>query len=1076
MGKSAARDTMVLLLSVLLLVMSSTSSASFLDKDKVRSIRANSAKPTRNLSFVHSSRHRCGNREYGFPKRTDKIAATFLSKLRGGSNKSESVANGGANESTTDNNGKRTSSKAKENRNRNKNKYKKQLVHKDENKNKRSDSNTKNKRKVTTDEEEEVVDEENGVDCDHSLGSRENKSDTSSIKLIEQNRPSKLFLVDPFRMNELARYEASIEQEVETNDENDDAEEETTPIAARKEMSHESKNEEDDEERDRRNKKGKKKWDRTKAATVTEPPTNEGSKSGEEGEPLIASDDGEVSNGLEEDPRIEGDEQTTKSDSVTTDDSNSFWWVDVWTQHLSDPEDFEGEHVGDADVEEGIDIDVALEIVDKERSGSSESNGKFGIEDGSEVKEKRSKGRKKKNKGDRSTSENIKLSKAPDGNITVSSDIVCPSVIEAEESSTKENAATSTADENAKMAVSELDVAPSYLSSGAWITIDNLLTIGLASKYPALRFSRKIRTVRKLSARITGLHGVMSGKPIRSLSDLMNGTDTDIDTNSTNIDHGSMYSIKKQIAAIDKARERVELAEAEEKVRRRKRSFFGFRVKSDVEIEAAVHKIQKSEDDPTSDKEKIEKTKVPQKSPEEMEEEYQRMERVREIDTLISEGQRQLAELICEKDVLQRRPNPLFNYTTKETITRTEVSTNDEAVIDGIHQSGSQTDPNATKKVKIQATRKIIFPPDDLVAEYLDMMLSTRRLTKMNHTQLWREGENAEDDDEESIGDDLFTPSADVHRLYQRSPRDSDGNGSKKGSRNGKKGGGGSWLLRQSIGNGPTLGEKIGQAAETAAYKAVTNALMSFLARLISSLHGINVMKHSDIRLVLEQSPDLPPVPKDGIIRGDHSNYAEETIKTVMRQKSRRSKKRSSKRRLSETLFVQQEAVTETLLSHVQISAPLLKLFPLAWQRALLGNIIALSCAIISDFVEGLHFQILGHELSFSFRPITEVDMARHFQMAGGRFNQRRYKAAEFEAAVQATAEDLKEELKFLDSWHERALGSGVLRTQIADMIARIVLTLTDDVLSGARMDLWSVQAGGPRMLAGLEHRIEERS
>lgn len=100
--------------------------------------------------------------------------------------------------------------------------------------------------------------------------------------------------------------------------------------------------------------------------------------------------------------------------------------------------------------------------------------------------------------------------------------------------------------------------------------------------------------------------------------------------------------------------------------------------------------------------------------------------------------------------------------------------------------------------------------------------------------------------------------------------------------------------------------------------------------------------------------------------------------------------------------------------------------------------------------------------------------MARHFQMAGGRFNQRRYKAAEFEAAVQATAEDLKEELKFLDSWHERALGSGVLRTQIANMIARIVLTLTDEVLSGARMDLWSAQAGGPRMLAGLEHRIEE--
>jgi hypothetical protein len=355
------------------------------------------------------------------------------------------------------------------------------------------------------------------------------------------------------------------------------------------------------------------------------------------------------------------------------------------------------------------------------------------------------------------------------------------------------------------------------------------------------------------------------------------------------------------------------------------------------------------------------------------------------------------------------------------------------------------------------------------------MMLSTRRLTKMNHTDLWKEIQNDEDDDaeDESIGDDLFTASANAHRLYQGSPSvTKNGNGIGK---NGKKnGGGGSWLLRQSIGNGRSLGEKIGQAAETAAYKAVASALMGGLARSISSLHGINVMKHSDIRLFLEQSPDLPPVPRDGIINGNHQNYAEETIKTVMRRKTRRSKKRSSKYRLSEASFVQQEAVTETLLSHVQISAPLLKLFPLAWQRALLGNIIALSCALISDFLDGLHFQILGHELSFAFRPITEVDMARHFQMAGGRYNQRRYKAAEFEAAVQATAEDLKEELKFLDSWHERALGSGVLRTQIANMIARIVLTLTDEVLSGARMDLWSVQAGGPRMLAGLEHRIEE--
>jgi len=140
----------------------------------------------------------------------------------------------------------------------------------------------------------------------------------------------------------------------------------------------------------------------------------------------------------------------------------------------------------------------------------------------------------------------------------------------------------------------------------------------------------------------------------------------------------------------------------------------------------------------------------------------------------------------------------------------------------------------------------------------------------------------------------------------------------------------------------------------------------------------------------------------------------------------------------------------------------------------LLGNIISLSTAVISDFLDGLCFQILGHQLSFSFRPITEEDMIQHFQtMSGRRLNHRKYKAAEFEAAVRATAEDVAEELKFLDRWHERALGSGVLREQLSHMIARIVLTLTDEILVAARMDLWSAQAGGPRILAGLEYRIE---
>jgi hypothetical protein len=89
----------------------------------------------------------------------------------------------------------------------------------------------------------------------------------------------------------------------------------------------------------------------------------------------------------------------------------------------------------------------------------------------------------------------------------------------------------------------------------------------------------------------------------------------------------------------------------------------------------------------------------------------------------------------------------------------------------------------------------------------------------------------------------------------------------------------------------------------------------------------------------------------------------------------------------------------------------------------------------------------------------------------GDGFNRQKAKPEEFEAAVRATAEDMSENLKFLDRWHERALGSGMLRMQIATLIARLVLTLIDDVLGGARMDLWAAHAGGPRVVAGLEYR-----
>jgi len=248
---------------------------------------------------------------------------------------------------------------------------------------------------------------------------------------------------------------------------------------------------------------------------------------------------------------------------------------------------------------------------------------------------------------------------------------------------------------------------------------------------------------------------------------------------------------------------------------------------------------------------------------------------------------------------------------------------------------------------------------------------------------------------------------------------------------------------------------------------------MSLLAQSIAAMHGLNVMTHSDIRLFTESAQDLPPVSRD-VFGGE--DYAQETIRKVIRKGSKRKKRKKHKsyhygHDMSEDTFIQRDAVVETLISHCQISAPLLKLFPLAWQRAIIGNIITLITAIVSDFCDGMQFQILGHQLSFCFKPITEADMIQHIGVGGFRFNHRRANPKEFEAAVRATAQDISGSLAFLDRWHQRALGGDMLRAQIANLISRIVLTLVDEVLSGARMDLWSSQVGGPRMVAALEYR-----
>jgi hypothetical protein len=546
--------------------------------------------------------------------------------------------------------------------------------------------------------------------------------------------------------------------------------------------------------------------------------------------------------------------------------------------------------------------------------------------------------------------------------------------------------------EGANAETGEKEDPTPFTSSGHWPLIDNFLTLGLARKHPSLRLSTQLRSFRKVTANATGLHGLISGK-------------REIYPPSNSFDEAYRGLVRRRIAAIDRARARVDLISNVSSVTRRRRGLFGRKEQISKDGEYAF--IVKKQRDAAQ--------------------EMRRRERVTEIDKQILAGQKRIMELSCEKDFIQRRPNPLWNYT-------------------------GQLDPDPIKTgskshKSDEVSREFNFPPKDLVDDYLDMLFSSGRLVRLNHTDLWRNAVNEEDDED----DELRTPIAGDVEIGRR-------------RRNGNTNSG-NWLLR----NG--LGEKIGETAETAAYKAVCTAIMGVLARCLSAIHGVNIMAYSDIRLFMDQTPDLPPLAA-GIIPGSGAggNYAQEALSDAMRRGVRK-KKRSKNRSFEGDDFMQRDAVVETLLSHCQLSAPLLQLFPLSWQRALLGNIITLVTAAISDFFEGMEFQILGHRLSFAFTPITEEDMIRHIGTTGGGFSRRRANTHEFESAVQATADSLSENLKFLDRWHERALGSGMLRSQIANLIARLVLTLVDDVLSGARMDMWAAHVGGPRLVAGLEYR-----
>lgn len=549
--------------------------------------------------------------------------------------------------------------------------------------------------------------------------------------------------------------------------------------------------------------------------------------------------------------------------------------------------------------------------------------------------------------------------------------------------------------------------------------------------------------MRKRTAHLTGWHGLLSGKP--SSSSLK-----ELQLNGTDMEDPKMGILRLRLAAIDRARQNIERITMVQNRSQKSPFLFWNRNQRDDVIESPS---------PTNEF-------VMHQTDSERLEERKRSQRVKEIDAIIQSAQKQLLQLACEKDVLQQRPNPLWNYTTSA----------DEKVHNVERNKSHNDNPNQTNATNTdqehsipQSDRIFNFPSPDLVDEYLETLFITGRLIRMNQTELWRQ---SNDEDDEDI-DALMTPPPLPSSQYSRI--NTNGNPSNTAA---------PWLLRNF------LGEKIGEAVEIAAYKAVGTSLMTILAKSISNLHGVNVMGYADIRLSTEDETAIHNLPM-GDVGGSstphkYRNYAQEAFQDAMRRGSRISA--ATKRgpypfyphnhdhHSSSTPFIQREAIVETLTSQCQMAAPLLNLFPLSLQRALISNIVILCTAIMADFFAGLEFQILGHRLSFSFQPITEEDMMKNMMRDHDSYHHTpaprfRTDPDRFEAAVRATAEEVSMNLNILDRWHERALGSGVLRTQIATIIARLVLTLVDDILRAARMELWSTHAGGPKLSAALEYR-----
>eukprot|EP00977_Amphora_coffeiformis_P028832 scaffold37412_cov153-Amphora_coffeaeformis.AAC.1 len=233
--------------------------------------------------------------------------------------------------------------------------------------------------------------------------------------------------------------------------------------------------------------------------------------------------------------------------------------------------------------------------------------------------------------------------------------------------------------------------ASAYESSGYWGAIDNVFSIGLAGSHPSLRLSRRLRVVRKQVASVTGLHGAISGKSRKV------ARPTSVPIAQEDDEHMGM--LRRRLAAIDRARGNLGLSANGNDREGRKRGIFGRLLSSDEES-------LRDEESQYSFILQQERNRAEAKA---------RQKRVQEIDEQIAQGQKRLLQLATEKDILQRRPNPLWNYTT---------------TLEELDRARRPPTENSTAEAtkSVNPSRQFNFPPPDLVDEYLTILFASGRL------------------------------------------------------------------------------------------------------------------------------------------------------------------------------------------------------------------------------------------------------------------------------------------------------------------------------------------------------------